>query len=214
MNPGNATARGFTLIEVLLATVLLAAGMALAFAIVRSTLAISTRGETIAAGNERMRGVEAFLRRRLTTAMPLPMASDPATGAAIVFSGDEREMRFVAEVPDYLGRGGPYVHALEVSEHDGAKQLRIGLTLLQAGQLVEENPPRGMELLAGDLKQVQLRYRGLDPATRQLGNWQPRWQETGRMPLLVSIEITPATGTAWPPLVVALPQQTPPGAFP
>ncbi|WP_313276146.1 prepilin-type N-terminal cleavage/methylation domain-containing protein, partial [Stenotrophomonas sp.] len=62
------SAAGFTLIEVLLATVLLAAGMALAFAAVRSTMAISARGEVIAAGNERMRAVEGFLRRRLSTA--------------------------------------------------------------------------------------------------------------------------------------------------
>jgi general secretion pathway protein J len=37
-------ARGFTLIEVLLATALLVGGLALAFATVRSALAISQRG--------------------------------------------------------------------------------------------------------------------------------------------------------------------------
>lgn len=205
---GRSAERGFTLIEVLLATVLLAAGMALAFATVRSTLAISTRGETLAAGSERMRGVESFLRRRLVAAMPLPMERDPATGVGIAFSGDEQHMRFVADVPGYLGRGGPYVHALEVSERDGLKQLRIGLTLLQAGHLVEENPPRGTELLADGLEQVQFRYRGIDPTTRQLGDWQRQWREAGRMPLLVSVEITPAAGRAWPPLVVTLPQRS------
>lgn len=208
MSPGRSAERGFTLIEVLLATVLLAAGMALAFAIVRSTLAISTRGEAIAAGSERMRGVESFLRRRLVAAMPLPMERDPAKGVGIAFSGDEQNMRFVAELPGYLGRGGPYVHALTVHEEDGAKQLRIGLTLLQAGQRVEEDPPRGLELLADDLEQVRFRYRGIDPTTRELGDWQPQWHEPGRMPLLVSVEIAPVTGKAWPPLVVTLPQRS------
>lgn len=207
------SARGFTLIEVLLATVLLAAGMALAFAAVRSTMAISARGEVIAADNERMRAVEGFLRRRLATAMVLPMQRDALSGTATVFSGDARELRFVAEVPDYLGRGGPYVHALEVTGSGEQQELRIGLLLLQSGQLIEEIPPRGSELLADGLKQVRLRYRGIDPATGSLGNWQERWELPGRMPLLVSIEIVPARGAAWPPLLVALPQQNQPGSW-
>ncbi|MGH8053055.1 MAG: prepilin-type N-terminal cleavage/methylation domain-containing protein [Stenotrophomonas sp.] len=206
MRPAS-TMRGFTLIEVLLATVLLAAGMALAFAIVRSTLAISTRGEAIASHNERMRGVEGFLRRRLASAMPLPMETDRVSGTATVFAGDAQRMRFIADVPDYLGRGGPYVHTLEVSGQGETQQLKIGLTLLQAGQQIPENPPRGMELLADDLKQVRLRYRGIDPASNQLTDWQPQWQVPGRMPRWVSIEVMPATGAAWPPLLVALPQQ-------
>ncbi|MGH8045091.1 MAG: prepilin-type N-terminal cleavage/methylation domain-containing protein, partial [Stenotrophomonas sp.] len=41
--------RGFTLIEVLLATVLLVGGLALAFATVRSAMNIAQRGERVAA---------------------------------------------------------------------------------------------------------------------------------------------------------------------
>ena len=42
---GHRSARGFTLIEVLLATVLLAAGLALAFATLRASTATAQRGE-------------------------------------------------------------------------------------------------------------------------------------------------------------------------
>ncbi|MEN5208618.1 prepilin-type N-terminal cleavage/methylation domain-containing protein [Stenotrophomonas terrae] len=205
--------RGFTLIEVLLATVLLAAGMALAFAAVRSTLAISSRGEAIASGNERMRAVEGFLRRRLVSAMPLPLQRDAPAGVAAVFTGTAQQMRFVANVPDYLGRGGPYLHTLEVSGSGAGQQLRLGLTLLQGGQLLEEDPPRGSELLADDLKQVKLRYRGIDPSSGAMGRWQDSWDAAGRMPALVAIEITPAHGPAWPPLVVALPQSAAAGSW-
>lgn len=199
--------RGFTLIEVLLATALLAAGMVLAFAIVRSSTAISARGEAIASQNERMRAVEGFLRRRLASAMPLRLGEGRPDVADAVFLGDARQMRFVADVPGYLGRGGPYLHTLEVTGSGDAQQLHVGLVLLQAGQALEENPPRAPELLAGNLKQVRLGYRGIDPATGALGPWQGQWQVPGRMPLLVSIEIVTAGGMAWPPLVVALPQQ-------
>ena len=56
---------GFTLIEVLLATVLLAAGLALGFATVRAAGATAQRGEAIAERNERIRAVSEFLRRRI-----------------------------------------------------------------------------------------------------------------------------------------------------
>lgn len=200
--------RGFTLIEVLLATTLLAAGMALAFAIVRSTLAISTRGEVIASQNERMRGVEGFLRRRLTSTLTLPLPTEPGSisAAAVMFDGQPRQMRFVAEVPGYLGRGGPYLHDLQVSGECSRQQLRIDLTLLQNGQPLPEKPPRGSELLVDGLKQVRLQYRGIDPLSGAMGPWQERWNVPGRMPLLVSIDIVPAEGAAWPTLLVAVPQ--------
>ena len=62
-------AAGFTLVEVMLATVLLAGGLALAFASVRSAMAVSQRGEQIAAESERMRAVESLLRRQLAGAL-------------------------------------------------------------------------------------------------------------------------------------------------
>ena len=61
-------ARGFTLIEVILATVLLASGLALAFASLRAASVATTRGEQIAQRDERMRAVSNFLRRRLGSA--------------------------------------------------------------------------------------------------------------------------------------------------
>ena len=61
-------AQGFTLIEVLLALVLLAAGLALAFATLRSSTAVVTRGEDMAQASERMRAVHGYLRARLASA--------------------------------------------------------------------------------------------------------------------------------------------------
>lgn len=69
--------RGFTLIEVLLATVLLATGLALAFATLRASTATVERGEALAQRSERMRAVEGFLRRRLASAQPIGFAIDP-----------------------------------------------------------------------------------------------------------------------------------------
>ena len=197
---------GFTLIEVLLATVLLAGGLALAFATVRSAMAVSARGEAMAAQGERMRAVESFLRRRLASALPVAMARDESTGLPLRFTGEARQLRFVADVPDYLGRGGPYLHELKVVGEADRLRLELGLVMVQDGEQVPEQPERAPELLADGLKTVTLRYRGIEAQTGQLGPWLPQWDAPERLPVLVSIEVQPIQGPAWPPLVVTLPQ--------
>ena len=69
-------ARGFTLIEVLLATVLLVAGLALAFSTLGAATRTATRGEAMAERSERMRTIENFLRTRLTAMRPVGFAFD------------------------------------------------------------------------------------------------------------------------------------------
>lgn len=201
-------AAGFTLIEVLLATVLLAAGLALAFATVRAAMAVSQRGEALATRNERIRAVEGFLRRHLAAAQPLAMQVDPATGQPQRFVGEPQRMRFVADLPPYLGHGGPYVHALEVDGEAPRQRLRLALALLPPGAAQARAPvPDGTpDLLADGLAQVAFRYRGVDPATGVLGAWRDHWDDARRLPLQVSVAVTAADGGPWPGLVVNLPQ--------
>ncbi len=200
-------ARGFTLIEILLATALLVGGLALAFATVRSAMAISQRGERIAAQNERMRAVEGLLRRRLSMALPLPTSPPDPTREPVHFLGEPQRMLFVADLPAYLGRGGPYAHELSVRRVGNQQQLELGLVLLQNGEAIQETPPRAPEMLADQLRTVTFRYRGIDPRTGQLGDWTNRWEDTRRLPVLVSIDVVPAQGPAWPGMVAALSQQ-------
>lgn len=199
--------RGFTLIEVLLATALLVGGLALAFATVRSAMAISQRGEQMVAQNERMRAVEGFLRRRLSMAMLTATTPPDPTREPVYFQGEAQRMLFVSDLPGYLGRGGPYVHELQVRGSGDAQRLELALTLVQNGERVEETPPREAEMLADGLRKVSFRYRGIDPRNGELGDWQDQWEDTRRLPSLVSISITPRAGAAWPPMVAALPQQ-------
>lgn len=194
---------GFTLIEVLLATVLLAAGLALAFATLRSATAMAQRGEAISQRNERMRAVEGFLRRRIASAQNIAFATDPATQRMYRFVGEPQRMRFVADLPDYLGRGGPYLHDLAVA--DNGTRLQVSFAMVQAGATVVESQPRPPEPLAEDLRVVRFRYRGLDEEG-SLADWQPQWRMAEALPLQVSIEIETAQGKRWPPLVVSLAQ--------
>lgn len=196
--------RGFTLIEVLLATVLLAAGLALAFATLRAATASAQRGEQIARHSERVRAVELFLRRRIGGTRPLAFAHDEATGAPVRFLGDGERIRFVADLPDYLGRGGPYLHDLQLVDGADGPELRVSFQLVMAGETFEEQPPREPELLADELASARFRFRTLGDDGRP-GEWQERWEKPERLPLQVQVVLEDREGRPWPPLVVALP---------
>ncbi len=92
--------------------------LALAFASVRSAMAVSQRGEQIAAESERMRAVESLLRRQLAGALRTPLGS--RTPPANRCSSKGRTAHAVRRRPARLpGRGGSYPHALQVDGREG-----------------------------------------------------------------------------------------------
>jgi len=224
---GKNTARGFTLIEVLLATVLLAAGLAIAMTTLRAASATATRGEAMAQRSERMRAVSTFLRRRIGSALSIGFETDPATGTQSRFIGSAERMRFVADLPDYLGRGGPHLHDIALIEGrliegrqsdgrpsgDNTATLAVSFAMVQGGLTIEEREPRPPEPLVEGVDQVRFRYRGLNEEGR-LGEWLDSWDSVDKLPLQVAIAITSRDGGSdssrdgerWPELVIALPQ--------
>lgn len=198
-------AAGFTLIEILVATVLLAAAMTLGFATLRAASAAATRGEQQSQRNERMRAVEGFLRRRIASALPVSYDVVEGTGSPVRFTGGPDRMRFVADLPAYLGRGGPHLHDITVVEDDDGLRLQIEFAVVLANEVNAERSPRPPELLAGGLREVKMLYRALD-AQNRIGDWEDTWEQNDRMPLQVRIDIVDGTGDRWPPLVVSLPQ--------
>lgn len=196
-------APGFTLVEVLLATALLAAGLTLAFATLVGATATARRGEAMAQSSEHVRAVEGFLRRRLAGARAIPFGIDPGNGLPMRFAGDSGRMRFVADLPDYLGRGGPSLHDVRIERDPDGDGVRVTLDLavVQAGTSIpeRERPP---EVLATGLREASFRYRGLDAEGRP-GEWQDEWTAVEQLPLLVEVRMVDAEGRAWPRLVVA-----------
>ncbi len=213
--PSQRSARqvaGFTLIEILIATVLLAAAMTLGFATLRAASAAATRGEALAQRNERMRAVEGFLRRRIASALPIAFDVNESTGTPLRFVGEPDRIRFVADLPAYLGRGGPHLHDISVVDDGEGVRLQADFAVVLANEVNAERDPRPPELLAGGLREVTFRYRALD-AQNRIGDWEDRWEQGDRMPLQVKIEIVDGRGERWPPLVVSLPQAASFGGF-
>lgn len=204
VGPAMAAGRGFTLIEVLLATVLLAAGLAIAFSTLTAATRTATRGEALAQRSERMRNVEGFLRKRLTAARPVGFGTDESSLMPQRFIGEPDRMRFVADLPDYLGRGGPYLHDIRIEDDGEGVRIDLVLAMVLAGETIEDPDARPPEPLVDGLASARFRYRAADPEGG-LGEWQDRWETSHYLPLLVEVTLTGEDGRKWPPLVVALP---------
>lgn len=199
----GANAAGFTLIEVLLATMLLAAGLALGFATVRAAGATAQRGEAMAARNERIRAVSEFLRRRIGGAQGIVFHLDPTTGQAQRFTGDAQGMSFVADLPDYLGRGGPHLHELAIDGYGDTQALQVDFRMVMAGETLTDPAARPPEPLLEGLRSLRFAYRTLD-ADGAPAPWQARWEHPEALPLQVRVQIADAQGP-WPELIIGLP---------
>ena len=198
-------ASGFTLIEVLLATALLAAALALGFAVLSAATKTVNHGELLAQRNTQMRAVSTFLRSRIASARTIAFALDPQANTPQLFVGEPDRMRFVADLPDYLGRGGPYLHDLSITDDQrGGKSLLVAFSQVQNSTQIDETAPRKPEPLAVRLKDASFRYRALDE-TGALGDWDEHWTTSDRLPLQVSIRVVPEEGAAWPEIIIALP---------
>ena len=202
----NRHARGFTLIEVLLATVLLVAGLALAFATLR-------RGQS---HRRARRGAwpnvaSACVRSRASCAgaspatRPVAFAFDQGTAVPMRFVGEPDRMRFVADLPDYLGRGGPYLHDFTI-EGDGDDTPHHAGAEHGAGRRDHRGERTACRRSCWS-KDCARRASATARWTRTV-DWATGWsvgRPAKRLPLLVEVTLVDRDGRAWPPLVVSLP---------
>lgn len=208
--------RGFTLIEVLLAFVLLALLMAGAYGGIRTATLSVERGEALIDRTNKLRVAHEFMRRDLSQALALALAQDPATGESTIFEGSAEELTFVAQMPGYLGHGGPYVQRIAFETQEGDLRL-VFRHVLYNGYDAEDDPlaqpEREPVVLLERIAQGGFEYRPLDDQGK-LGDWTDAWDRKGALPLLVRlrIEFTPEAHMTWPELVIPLmlnPQSSP-----
>ncbi|MBS0557624.1 MAG: prepilin-type N-terminal cleavage/methylation domain-containing protein [Proteobacteria bacterium] len=199
---------GFTLLEVLLAIILLGLLIAGAYGGIRASAHAMRAGEAAIDRTDRLRTAQEFLRRQLSQILPLEFARDNNTGAIHVFDGDARRMRFVAAMPGYLSRGGPYVQTLELAPGRSGLQLRFSDVMLNGYATNQDSGKRADDeavVLFDHIADGRFEYRALD-ADGNLGNWSSDWPDPGITPLMIRIRLTmqPGVQMPWPTLDVAL----------
>jgi general secretion pathway protein J len=197
-------ARGFTLLEVLMAITLLALLIAGAYSGINASVHAMHAGELAIERVDRVRTVQEFLRHQISRILPLSYAQTDTT--RYVFEGASGFMRFVAPMPGYLSRGGPYVQTLELARGQDGMQLVFTDTMFNGFDLDNaKTPDRPPVVLIDHIREGRFDYRALDDQGK-LGPWSSTWDNPAITPLMVQIELTLQNGARinWPTLAVPL----------
>jgi general secretion pathway protein J len=195
------SSRGFTLIEMVIATSLLALGLAIAFGALHSAGRATAKSEAAAQREEHLRAAQGFLRTQLSAALPIPFEFNGETGSATFMRLQPGKLEFVATMPGYLARGGPYKQTLEFVQGEDGEQLRFQQQQLSAdGPLDAEREP--VVLLDG-IEEGSFEVRTIDEHSRP-GRWQDEWETSAQLPPQVRVRVRfKDARRQWPELLVA-----------
>ena len=171
------SARGFTLLEVMLAIVLLALLLAGTWGAIRTAVHAMHSGEAAIDRTNRLRVAEEFTRHQISRILPLAYGSDDSTGTNYVFEGSANSMRFVAPMPGYLSKGGPYVQTIEFSgNRSGGKQLLFHNAMLNGFDLEAKDPDAEPAILLDQIEDGHFEFRTLDEEGL-LTDWSDEWED-------------------------------------
>ena len=199
-------ARGFTLLEVMLAIVLLALLLAGTWGAIRTTVHAMHSGEDAIDRTNRLRVAEEFMRRQVSRILPLSFGQDDSTGMNYVFEGSGESMRFVAPMPGYLSKGGPYVQTLKfVGGRGGGKELVFTDSMLNGFDLAEAKTSMEPAVLLDQIQDGKFEYRTLDDQG-ELTDWSSDWDDPSVTPVMVRIAITmrPEARVTFPDMEIPL----------
>jgi general secretion pathway protein J len=198
-----ARARGFTLVELTVALVLMALMAALMF----GSLSFAGRswdgGEGKATQVNEMRQTEEFLRGQLTSQFPL--RARKIVEFPLRFAGERNEIRYAAALPTRVAEGGGYDFRLAVVQ-EGDKSRLVQERVIPDPDATTDLDFRdgGRSVLAEGISELKVSYYGRDPdaADTEAPTWRDRWDDKQRLPMLVRIDVVPKKGPAWPSMVV------------
>jgi len=184
------TARGFTLLEVMLAIVLLALLLAGTWGAIHTAVRAMHSGEDAIDRTNRLRVDEEFTRHQISRILPLAYGTDQSTGSNFVFEGSSDFMRFVAPMPGYLSKGGPYVQTLRlVGSRRGGKELQFTDSMLNGFDIDnKESSPADPAVLLDQIQDGRFEYRSLDDQG-ELTDWSDQWDDPSVTPVMVRIRI-------------------------
>ena len=204
------TNRGFTLVELLVALVILA----ITAVLILDGLRLGTRSWALvddrADRTEQMRLVQGFIRTQLEQAQAF-VSQDEAGEQRISFSGESNALRWVAPFPGYVGQGGMYWFTLEEQALGSRVRLILRYELYQAKGWDRYSEQKSESVvLHDDIEQVEFAYRDAESDVAE-ATWESSWVESDRLPNLIRMRLRPkdASSADWPDLLV-MPRWSPP----
>ena len=203
MTDARSHAGGFTLVELTVALVLMAAMAAILF----GSLSLAARswdgGEAKAQEASDMRTAQSYLRAQISAQYPQRLWN--AEEVPLMFAGERDEIRYAAVLPERVAEGGVYYFRVAVVQANGKSQLVQERVIPDAAALQEpEFRDAQRSLLAEGIAELRFAYFGRDPGVSDTVDptWRDRWDDRQRLPLLVRIDVKPVKGAAWPTLLV------------
>ncbi|MEP6997211.1 MAG: prepilin-type N-terminal cleavage/methylation domain-containing protein [Betaproteobacteria bacterium] len=198
----NRRIRGFTLVELMVALVLLA----LISSVLYGSLSLSAtswdRGEAKAAQADDMRQTGEFLRQALAAEHPLRLHK--AVDQPLYFAGATDSLAFAGATPGRVG-GGIYYFRIALAPSGESSRLLLSRTIPDYSAL---KPPTfdgaDASVLADGITQLKFSYFGRDPDANETvePTWRDRWDDPQILPLLIRMDVKTAQGVMWPPLMV------------
>lgn len=204
-----ARVRGFTLLELTIALVLLALLSAVLFGSLKLAGRSTDSGEAKADAVSSMRLAEDFLRSNLAREHPQRMRK--IVQFPLLFTGTSDELRYASALPARIAGGGTWFYRLVVRGDEAKSPLvleRMIPDLSAASMPGFDGSDRSV--LADGIAKLAIGYygRGAADADAVAPTWRDQWDDTQRLPLLIRIDVTPKRGLPWPTLYVA-PREAP-----
>jgi len=195
-------ARGFTLLELIIALLLLGLMSALLYGSLSLSANSWDRGEAKAEQSSDMRLTEEFLRQALSAQHPLRFHK--VIEQPLYFAGASDSLAFAAALPGRAG-GGIYYFRLAVTTAGDRSRLTLARVIPDYGATaLPEFRDAESSVFANDIAEVRFAYFGRDPDSTDAvtPTWRDRWDDAQILPILIRAEVKPAKGLPWPPMIV------------
>jgi len=200
--------RGFTLLEALVAMILLGLMMAVMTGSIRfagqSRDAVSTRIDSL----DNTRIAQDFLRQTLAQAHPKRWTK--VVGRPYIFRGERDELFMAAPLTARVGVGGLFLLKFSLIEEGQGQGQGKGKKLVMARMFPEPDTQEMPDfssaettVLAENLSEIEFGYLGREDENSD-PSWSDDWKEPARMPEAVRVRVKTAAGAAWPELIVPL----------
>ena len=197
-------AAGFTLIEIVVAMVILGALMLLLWSGLSFSMRSWDAGDRVGRGAADRRIGEAFLRRELAELFPMRWR-DP-TRVVVAFEGAHDHLRFVSARPAGVSMGGLALVSLDV-----AGDARRGERHLVMRRAMPDEDAKSFDpldaaepsvLIAG-VDGIELEYFGAESDFTE-PSWREAWKPPERIPQLVRMHVRMADGSLLPEITMRL----------
>jgi general secretion pathway protein J len=204
----NARSRGFTLVEMMVALVLvslMSVAMLQAYRFSQRALGQITR---VDGGVREVADVQRLLRRLIEQAYPFEVRqAEGKQRVARGMSGDVSRFAMSAPAPATSGSVGMYRYAFGVGEGTDAGKFEVTWALDRNGATPGDGDAARREMLLEGVESISIAYLELverGDGTMEL-NWRNEWLDRDALPALVRVRVDfgPGDSRLWPELVVA-----------